>query len=169
MFMSWPLDLALLRHGESEGNVAHNRSKRGDHSLYTPEFRRRHSTTWRLTNRGLTQPPLAGAWVRANIDERFDVYLTSNCLRAVETAAHLGLPDARWRIDANLRERERGRLDVVSQDELTNEFAPEMLRRLIDGFHWRPPGGESTGDVCKRGDIVLNSLRQLGDNQRAIL
>ena len=49
------MDLVLVRHGESEGNVAFNRSKAGDHSLYSGEFLRRHSSQWRLTDVGREQ------------------------------------------------------------------------------------------------------------------
>ena len=45
------MDLVLVRHGQSEGNVARSRSMMGDHSLYVGEFLNRHSSLWRLTNK----------------------------------------------------------------------------------------------------------------------
>ena len=50
-----PLDLVLVRHGESEGNVAQEWSKLGDDSLWTEEFRQRHSSRYRLTLKGREQ------------------------------------------------------------------------------------------------------------------
>ncbi len=55
-----PYELILVRHGESEGNLAQARSKRGDMSAYTPEFRRKHSSSYRLTDKGIMQAKLAG-------------------------------------------------------------------------------------------------------------
>lgn len=65
--MTMPLNLVLVRHGESEGNVAMHFSKRGDHTLFSQEFMNRHSSTWRLTDTGIAQAELAGFWIRKNI------------------------------------------------------------------------------------------------------
>ena len=73
-----------MRHGESEGNVAFNRSVAGDHSLYAGKFLDRHSSQWRLTDRGREQAHLAGKWMRENMDTEFDGYYTSEYLRAME-------------------------------------------------------------------------------------
>ena len=45
-------ELVLLRHGESEGNVAYEASVAGDHSMYSGAFLERHSALWRLTEKG---------------------------------------------------------------------------------------------------------------------
>jgi hypothetical protein len=37
-----PIDIVLVRHGESEGNLAQAYSKKGDDSLWTPEFSARY-------------------------------------------------------------------------------------------------------------------------------
>ena len=59
-------DLVLSRHGESEGNVARQRSIEGDDSLFHGEFQHRHSSSWRLTDRGRRQAAAAGDWLRKN-------------------------------------------------------------------------------------------------------
>jgi broad specificity phosphatase PhoE len=64
--MAMPVDLVLVRHGESEGNIAHALSKSGDDRHYTPEFRARHSSTWRLSDRGVEQARIASASLRPN-------------------------------------------------------------------------------------------------------
>ena len=68
-----PIDIILVRHGESEGNVVHKASRKGDNRLFTPEFRDRHSRTFRLTDKGIAQAKTAGAWLRANVRCRWTV------------------------------------------------------------------------------------------------
>ena len=46
------MDFVLVRHGESEGNVARKKSIRGDHSLYSGEFKNRHSLSLFLSRIG---------------------------------------------------------------------------------------------------------------------
>jgi len=73
--MVLPIDLVLVRHGESEGtisfaskfgrllshcylsgNLAHLMSRNGDHSPYeNPDFVYRHSSLWRLSETGRQQ------------------------------------------------------------------------------------------------------------------
>ena len=48
-------ELVLVRHGESEGNIARRRSLLGDHSVYAGEFLERHSSLWRLSDQGREQ------------------------------------------------------------------------------------------------------------------
>src|SRR5205823_6143474 len=74
--MAMPRDLLLVRHGESEGNMAARHSRQGDNSLYTDSFRSRHGSTWRLTNKGIEQDKNAGKWVKENFQPPyFDGYL----------------------------------------------------------------------------------------------
>ena len=78
-----PLDLILVRHGESEGNVAQDFAKLGDDSLWTAEFKDRHSSKYRLTDKGKAQAKMSGDWIKANVSPHFDVYYVSEFLRAV--------------------------------------------------------------------------------------
>ncbi len=167
--MTMPEDLVLVRHGESEGNVATNASKRGDHHYYTPAFRARHSSTWRLTDKGRAQAAIAGDWIIQNIGEQFHRYYTSEYLRARETAACLGLPDARWYAEFYLRERDRGKLDVIDHESLKRDYQDELIRRTIDPFYWTPPGGECLAQVCLRTDRVLDTLHRECEGSRVIL
>jgi broad specificity phosphatase PhoE len=108
----WPAILAsyfvLVRHGESEGNVVHRRSREGDHSDFTDEFKGVHSSQYRLTRRGRQQAAQAGDWIRRHIGPHFHRYYVSEYTRAVETADLLALPDARWFKTSFLRERDAG-------------------------------------------------------------
>jgi NAD+ kinase len=158
--MTMPLDLVLVRHGESEGNVANRRSRQGDNSAFTDEFRRRHSSKWRLTDRGIEQARAAGAWIREHIGPSFDRHYTSEYVRAMETAAHLELPDAEWYAEFYLRERDWGRLDLVTHEERLERFGEALAGHRIDSFYWSPPAGESMAQVCLRVDRVLNTLHR---------
>jgi len=166
---AWPLEIVLVRHGQSEGNEAVSRSKRGDLSAYIPEFRAKHSSTYRLTDKGIQQAIVTGKWIRDNIGEKFDRYYTSEYVRAMETAALLALPDAKWYTEIMLRERDKGHLDNVSWIERHEKYSDEMLRRERDSFFWSPPGGESLAHICQRIDHTFNTLRRECSNQRVII
>jgi NAD+ kinase len=166
--MTMPLELVLVRHGESEGNLATGRSKGGDHTSYTGDFRGRHSSNWRLTELGREQAEAAGKFITSNLEGEFDRYYTSDYLRALETAAHLNLPDARWYLEFYLRERDAGTLDAVSNIERETRFAEEQWRRKKNKFFYSAPGGESLADVCLRIDRVLQTLHREQSDKRVI-
>ena len=167
--MAMPLDLLLVRHGESEGNLADQMEQRGDRSAYTAAFRERHSSLYRLTDHGREQARIAGQWIQRNIGERFDRYLTSEYVRAMETAALLGLPGALWQAEFYLRERDAGLLDALATDEQFRRFPEAMHARDRDAFYWRPPGGESLAEVSLRIDRVLDTLRRALTAERVII
>ena len=146
------LDLILVRHGESEGNVARQLSLSGDHSLYEGEFLKRHSSLWRLTDKGRAQSRAAGSWIKQNFDiNSFNRHYTSEYIRAMETAALLDFPkECNWFAEVFLRERDWGQLDLMSQEERIKKFSHELKRRDRDRFFWSPPGGESLSDVINR-------------------
>jgi NAD+ kinase len=93
--MVMPIDLILVRHGESEGNLAHSRARyHNDTSAFENEhFTKKHSSQWRLTDLGREQAVKAGEWIREHIGP-IDFFLTSEYVRAMETSALLNLPNA---------------------------------------------------------------------------
>jgi broad specificity phosphatase PhoE len=154
------VDLLLVRHGRSEGNEAREQSKRGDNRAYTEAFRGRLNREWRLTDLGVEQARAAGRWIRRNIEPPYHRCCTSEYVRARETAAHLGLPDARWRQEILLRERSWGRVDfVMPESERYERFEAELTARRQDPCYWRPPEGESLAEVCLRMERVLDTVR----------
>jgi NAD+ kinase len=155
--MTMPLDLVLVRHGESEGNVAFGHSRRGDSRHFTPEFLSRHSSRWRLTPRGEEQARAAGDWLRRHVSHAFDRYYTSEYLRSIETAALMGFDDATWFCEFYLRERDWGVFDLMSFQERRERYADDMRRRELDTFFWAPPNGESMATLCLR--IVMWAFR----------
>ncbi|KAN0031851.1 hypothetical protein ACTFIV_005718 [Dictyostelium citrinum] len=165
----WPYELVLVRHGQSEGNEAQARSKRGDLSAYTEEFKKKHSSVYRLTDKGVLQAKIAGKWVRENISEVFDRYYTSEYVRAMETASLLGLPDANWLTEIQLRERDKGKMDNISWTDKKDHFGNEMMMRKRDSFFWCPPGGESIANICQRVEHTFITLRRECSNKRVII
>jgi broad specificity phosphatase PhoE len=146
-----PLELILVRHGQSEGNVANKASVKNDNSFFTPEFRQRHSRTFRLTDKGIAQAEAAGEWIRANIGQPFDRFYVSDYIRAKETAVHLHLPNALWRQEFHLRERDKALMDNLPIDEQKTLFQQEMREYEIDPFLSYPAGGgESIASLCFR-------------------
>lgn len=164
-----PIDLVLVRHGQSEGNLANELSRHGDHSLFTPEFLARHSSTWRLTDRGIRQAQAAGLWIWHNNLDPFDRYYTSEYARAIETAANLELPGALWYIEPYLRERDYGKLDVMRDDLRQKKYKYYLEQRKNNPFFSIPPNGESMVTVCLRIDRVLNTLHRECSDKRVII
>lgn len=146
-----PVDLILVRHGQSEGNVANKASRQGDNQFFTQEFRDRHSRTFRLTDRGIEEAKSAGVWLKANIPLPLDRYYVSDYTRAIETAGLLGLPEAQWRREFHLRERDMALQDNLPADERQKLYAREHQQHERDKFLSVPAGGgESVAALCLR-------------------
>lgn len=166
-----PRDLILVRHGESEGNVANRHSRAGDNRDFTTAFLNRHSASLRLTEKGKEQAKAAGKWLKNNGFTAFDRYYVSEYARAMETAALLDLPQANWYTDFQLRERDHGRADIVSDDVRKSQFAEYMQFRERHLLYAPWPDGESMADVCDRlrNNIIDTLHRELADKRVVIV
>lgn len=169
--MTMPIDLVLVRHGESEGNVANRASRKGDNRHFSDAFRNRHSSHWRLSKRGIEQAKAAGRWIAENLQPLvpFDRYYCSSYLRAMETAAILEIKGAQWFTDFYLREREWGEMDSMPDDERKQRYAEQMKLRDISPFFWVPVGGESMAGFCLRIDRILDTLHRECSDRRVII
>lgn len=167
--MGMPRDLLLIRHGESEGNVALNASKAGDDHHITEGFLAQHSSHWRLSPKGREQAVSTGEWLREHFPEGFDRYYTSEYTRAMETAALLDLPGADWMISPYLRERWWGDLDRMSHEERQVAFAQSLHDRDVAPYYWRPPNGESLVEVCARLRPILSALHRECDGKQVVI
>src|SRR4051812_35013805 len=167
--MTMPLHFVLVRHGESEGNLVHQRARGGDHRDFTEEFRRVHSSQYRLTGCGRRQAAEAGEWIREHIGTCFHRYYVSEYVRAAETAALLDLPNACWFKTPFLREREAGEFDSLTEAEKERDFARYMLARRNDAYYWKPPNGESMVDVCLRLHRFLDTVHRGHDDASVLV
>lgn len=146
-----PIDLILVRHGQSEGNVANKTSRGGDNRFFTEEFRNRHSRTFRLTDKGVEEAKAAGAWLRENVPMPLDKFYVSDYIRAMETAALLDLPGAKWRREFHLRERDMALQDNLPDDERKILYPKESQQYTQNKFLSVPAGGgESIANLCLR-------------------
>jgi broad specificity phosphatase PhoE len=145
--MAMPDELVFVRHGHSEGNEASGRSKKGDNSFYTDEFRELPGSQWRLTAEGREQARATGAWIIKNIGSDFDAYYVSPYLRTWETAGLLDLPNADWRESQRLRERDYGDMGSMPKSEAGDAYPQNEMIRRTDPLYARPVNGESIADV----------------------
>lgn len=136
-----PVDLFLTRHGESEGNKANKYSRNGDNKFFTPEFLDKHSRVFRLTDKGIRQAKAAGEWLKENVQMPFDRFYVSDYIRAMETAGHMNLPNANWRREFHLRERDMALMDNCPDDEKKRMYYLEVKQHERDPFLSYPAGG----------------------------
>ncbi len=162
--MSMPKHLLVLRHGESEGNVANNKAKAGDLSSFTDEFVTTPGRTWRLTELGVSQAKLIGEWLRKElkliheltpVDEALATRLyTSPYVRTRQTAGNLqltlGSREAEWYVNRTIRERDWGDIDSIPKQHFREDpiYRRNAQKMEVDPLYWRPPGGESIQDVA---------------------
>lgn len=149
-----PIDLILVRHGQSEGNEVLHRLRHGDNSGLTEAFLRRHSSKWRLTDTGIAQAKISGEWLKKNKLGTFDRYYVSDFLRAKETAAYLNLTNACWYTESLICEREFGEIDPTSGCYIIDSFGKTK---------------ESTTDLFIRIDRFLKTLYQECEGKRVIV
>ncbi|PIQ91371.1 MAG: hypothetical protein COV70_04005 [Parcubacteria group bacterium CG11_big_fil_rev_8_21_14_0_20_39_22] len=171
--MPLPIDLILIRHGQSEGNAAKRRSEKGDNSAYAL-LGGRHTRSFRLSEKGRGQAAQAGKWLKEEFTHGdnvpiFDRYITSEYVRAMETSALLDLPDATWFRNFYLTERDWGDLELCPDDERSEKYGKAMRMRNTEPFFWKPPNGESFAELCLRLDRVLFTLHRECSEMKVVI
>ncbi len=145
-------ELLLVRHGESEGNVAAaDAHSAGAEEIDVPA----RDADVGLSDLGRAQAEAVGAALAGlSAEDRPQVMACSPYRRATETArlacetAGLVLP---LRVDERLRDRELGVLDRLTERGVAARHPEENARRRWQGkFYHRPSGGESWADVLLR-------------------
>lgn len=158
--------LVLVRHGQSEGNVAAESAERD--RLDRIEVTARDPDV-ALSETGRQQAEAVGDWLaRLPEDERPTVVWTSPYRRARETAEiALGVIEAEldYRVDERLRDRDMGITDMLTASGIRAKYPEEAERRAwIGKFYYRPPGGESWADVAGRVRAVLTDIANSQQN-----
>ena len=154
-----PVDLLLVRNGKSEGAIAISKARLGKKTEINERFLHLHNSKWRLTHAGVKQAKITGKWIRENFPNKFDVYLTGEYNRSLETAASLDLPDAKWMPSLYLRPRDYGLLASLDFLPDKNEIQKHLANRERDAFYWTPPNGESIAHLTLRTERVIHFLR----------
>lgn len=165
------IELILVRHGESAGNVAREAAEAAGAQVI--EVGQRDADV-PLSALGRTQAQALGGWLAGQpADVRPAFVLCSPYVRARETAG-LALQGAgasiRLRVDERVRDRELGVLDLLTSRGVEARFPEEAARRRWLGkFYYRPPGGESWADVALRLRSVLRDLDDWADGERVLV
>ncbi|HEV7623577.1 MAG TPA: histidine phosphatase family protein, partial [Amnibacterium sp.] len=156
------MELILVRHGESEANLAASAAEAaGALRIAVPA----RDADVELSDRGLRQSEALGRRLAA--DPVPDAVRVSPYRRA-RTTARTALATAGWhlapRVDERLRDRELGVLDTLTGRGV-QELHPDEAerRRFLGKFYYRPPGGESWADVALRVRAALPELEASGD------
>jgi broad specificity phosphatase PhoE len=162
-------ELVLVRHGESEGNVAAAAAHAAGAEQIVLPYR---DPDVPLSAVGVDQAAALGAGLAPlSVD---DVALWSSpYVRALQTAqvalAAAG-SDVPIIADERLRDRELGILDLLTNEGVARHFPLEAQRRQWWGkFYHRPPGGESWTDVALRLRSFLGDLPAATDAERVVL
>lgn len=172
--LHWPLELWVVRHGQSAGNVALDAAElAGSHLI---DIQTRDADT-PLSALGEQQSQAVGQWFRGLPPERAPTaVLTSPYVRAVQTAtivaehAGIDLASVRFLKDERLREKEFGVLDRLTKHGIHAKH-PELAeqRALVGKFYFRPPGGESWADVILRLRSVVDTLSRDFRGERVVV
>ena len=163
MRQNWPERLWLVRHGQSQGNVARDAAHEAGLPVIDLDMR---DVDVPLSDLGLQQAEAAGRYFAALPgDERPEVILSSPYVRARQTAelicraGALAGGQGKSIIDERLREREFGIFDRLTTFGIREKFPEEAdHRKRLGKFYHRPPGGESWADVILRLRSMLNTI-----------
>lgn len=165
------VELLLIRHGESEGNVAATDARMAGAEVIAVPAR---DADVNLSGTGQEQAKALGAAL-ARIGEEFrpDAVVSSPYARAFQTA-EIAVEAAGWpvkvQLDERLRDRELGILDRLTRLGVEKRYPEEAERReWLGKMYYRPPGGESWADVALRLRSVLDELNNLGSGHRVML
>lgn len=173
-----PLNLYLVRHGESEENVLTRKAKELGkmpellrwpamlgHAARLGSQRRPHTSKIRLTKRGRDQAIAAGKWMHDNTYcNNQSIKFHSSYVRAIETAGLLGL-DGRWKEHFSLHERDWGHMDRVP---LWTYFQFRELMKKTP-VHFAPIHGESFVDLVRRVKAFIDTLARNYSNEDVVV
>ncbi|WP_144711401.1 histidine phosphatase family protein [Curtobacterium pusillum] len=165
-------EIWLVRHGESEANVAAARAEAAGDDVIDAGHRdadvplsplgedQSRALGNELASRGVDDVPVA-LWV-------------SPYLRAQQTIgialAEGGLTEPARRVDERLRDRELGVLDLLTRQGVRNRYPDEERRReWLGKYYHRPAGGESWADVMLRLRSLLADVDRLPDTERLVV
>ncbi|GAB2865078.1 histidine phosphatase family protein [Nocardioides pacificus] len=164
-----PAEITLVRHGQSEGNLADEQAREAGLEQLELDLR---DADVELSQTGREQADALTAWLAGDgAGSSPSVAISSPYRRAAQTAerALSGL-DLRMEYDERLRERDLGILDGLTGVGIRARHPEEAERRTKLGkFYYQPPAGESWADVVLRVRSLLDDLRQGFDGERVWL
>jgi broad specificity phosphatase PhoE len=164
-------ELILVRHGQSAANVAFPAADaRGlrESGLTGPD------RDVELTELGREQAAAVGRRLaRLPAEQRPEVVVTSPYLRARETwriaAEASGIDFPEPSTDERLVDRLMGDLEMLTRAAIAERFPAEVERHGTFDVHYRPPNGESFGDIAVRLRSFLDDLNREYAGRRVIV
>jgi broad specificity phosphatase PhoE len=165
-------ELILIRHGQSAANVAFPKADAA--GLVDSGITGRDADV-ELTAVGRAQAEAIGRWLTKLPDaDRPQVVVTSPYLRARETwriaAETSGLELPAPSTDDRLVDRLLGDLEMLTRAAIAERFPDEPERWKQTGeYHYRPPGGETFGDVAGRLASLLADLNHDHPGERVVV
>ena len=172
--LNCPHRLWLVRHGQSQGNVARDAAHEAGLAVIDLDTR---DVDVPLSELGQAQATAAGHWFAALPEsEKPEVLLASSYVRARQTAEAIckagGLAGGAKPtiLDVRLREREFGVFDGLTPLGISQRFPEEAAHRAKLGkFYHRAPGGESWADVILRLRSMLNTINIQYSGKRVLV
>ncbi|MCW2794472.1 MAG: histidine phosphatase family protein [Nocardioides sp.] len=161
-----PVELTLVRHGESVGNRADNAAREASREQLDLDDR---DADVALSDTGREQAGALAGWIKGSgVLGPPTLVISSPYRRAAETAARtasaLGVDLV---LDERLRERDLGVFDGLTGVGIRARYPEEAERRTKVGkFYYQPPSGESWADVTLRVRSLLQDLRHGYDGER---
>lgn len=137
---SLPGGVYLVRHGQTEWNLAGRLQGQGDSPL---------------TADGIEQAARAGRLLRTLLEGEAPPALASSPLGRARATAEIICREAGWdaseiRLDARLKEADYGRWEGSTKAEAKARFPAAWRARQLDRWGTRPPGGECYADLSRR-------------------
>ncbi|MEP6761203.1 MAG: histidine phosphatase family protein [Sporichthyaceae bacterium] len=166
-----PQTLWLVRHAESQGNLADRQALESGADTLDLDIR---DPDVELSDLGRRQSAALGKWLAGQrAEEQPEAVLCSPYTRAVSTAdiaLHAAGLDLELVRDERLRERDLGLFDGFTGQGIRAKFPEESTRRKRLGkFYYRPPNGESWADVAFRVRSVTEMLQHRYRDQRVLV
>ena len=159
MQAAWPSELYIIRHGESEANVANAAAIAAGAPELAPTGPDRDVP---LSPRGASQARALGEWLKSVVPPPV-AFICSPYRRCTETASIAIGTSGRsisLQTDERLRERALGVLDRITPLGVRERFPKEAEQRARVGkYVYRPPHGESWADVAQRLQPFVEDLR----------
>lgn len=168
--LKWPNRLTIIRHGQSEQNVALDLFQ-DDLDGVLAEQKKIRDADIKLTPKGIWQAQETGKYL--NTTAPFDVCFISPYLRTIQTSEAICEQldyDLTVYSDFRLREKEFGRLHGFTTAEIKAKYPDEYEDRERDGkFYYRLPRGENYPDVCDRIYSFLSKLSRDYGGQNVLI
>jgi probable phosphoglycerate mutase len=164
-------ELLLVRHGESEANVAAaEASASGALRIAVPA----RDADVQLSPTGVAQAEALGRRLGELTAAAAPQAVWASTYRRARSTAEIALAEAGLDlvpvIDERLRDRELGILDLLTAHGVATRLPAEAdRRRRLGKFYYRPPGGESWADVALRLRSVLGDLRRDHEDGRVLI